>query len=120
MDSTIIAVECIDELADFAGVKAEVAAITERAMRGELDFEGALIACVRLLEGLPETVLADCYAERVRLNPGARTLARTMAGLGGGDGAGLGRGSASSPSGSRRRRGSPCSRPTRLSWPTAG
>ena len=82
MDSTIIDVECIDELADFAGVKAEVAAITERAMQGELDFEGALIARVALLKGLPESVLARCYAERVHLNPGARTLVRTMAALG--------------------------------------
>lgn len=82
MDSTIIGVECIDELADFAGVKSEVAAITEAAMRGELDFEGALRARVALLEGLPEQVLDECYAERVRLNTGARILVRTMAGLG--------------------------------------
>ena len=82
MDSTIIGVECIDELADFAGVKAEVAGITEAAMRGELDFEGALVARVKLLEGLPVGVLEECYAERVRLNPGARTLVRTMAALG--------------------------------------
>ena len=82
MDSTIIGVECIDELADFAGVKPEVAAITERAMRGELDFEAALDARVALLAGLPESVLAECYAERVRLNPGAKTLVRTMAALG--------------------------------------
>ena len=82
MDSTIIGVECIDELADFAGVKPQVAAITERAMRGELDFEAALDARVALLSGLPESVLGRCYAERVRLNPGARTLVRTMAALG--------------------------------------
>ncbi len=82
MDSTIIGVECIDELADFAGVKPQVAAITEAAMRGELDFESALDARVALLAGLPERVLADCYDQRVRLNPGARTLARTMAALG--------------------------------------
>jgi phosphoserine phosphatase len=82
MDSTIIGVECIDELADFAGVKAEVAAITESAMRGEIDFEGALIARVALLKGLPEDDLERCYAERVSLNPGARTLVRTMAGAG--------------------------------------
>jgi phosphoserine phosphatase len=82
MDSTIIGVECIDELADFAGVKAEVAAITERAMRGELDFEGALTERVALLKGLPEAALQRCYDERVRLNPGARTLVRTMAALG--------------------------------------
>jgi len=79
MDSTIIGVECIDELADFAGLKPQVAAITEAAMRGELDFEAALIARVALLRGLPADVLARCYAERVRLNPGARTLVRTMA-----------------------------------------
>jgi phosphoserine phosphatase len=82
MDSTIIGVECIDELADFAGLKAEVATITEAAMRGELDFEGALIARVKLLEGLPAATLEECYAERVRLNPGAATLVRTMRALG--------------------------------------
>jgi phosphoserine phosphatase len=82
MDSTIIGVECIDELADYAGVKPEVAEITEAAMRGELDFEGALIARVALLKGLPEEVLGRCFQERVRLNPGARTLVRTMNALG--------------------------------------
>ncbi len=79
MDSTIIGVECLDELADFAGVKAEVSAITERAMRGEIGFEGALRERVAMLKGLPLTALEQCYAERVRLNPGARTLVRTMA-----------------------------------------
>ncbi len=79
MDSTMIGCECIDELADYAGVKAQVAAVTEAAMRGEIDFEAALRARVATLKGLPETVLARCYAERVRLNPGARTLVRTMA-----------------------------------------
>jgi phosphoserine phosphatase len=78
MDSTIIGVECVDELADFAGVKAEVAAITEAAMRGELDFAAALTARVGLLAGLSEADLAACYAERVRLNPGARVLVATM------------------------------------------
>lgn len=78
MDSTIIGVECIDELADFAGLKAEVAAVTEAAMRGELDFEAALIARVKLLQGLPETALDRAYEERVRLNPGAEVLVRTM------------------------------------------
>ena len=82
MDSTIIGVECIDELADFAGVKDAVAAITERAMQGELDFEGALIARVALLKGLPEAALQRCYDERVRLNPGAGVLVRTMTALG--------------------------------------
>lgn len=82
MDSTIISVECIDELADFAGLKTEVAAITEAAMRGELDFEAALIARVALLKGLAASALDECYAERVRLNAGARTLVRTMTALG--------------------------------------
>ena len=82
MDSTIIGVECIDELADFAGLKDQVAAITERAMRGELDFETALVARVAVLKALPAGVLARCHDERVRLNPGARTLVRTMAALG--------------------------------------
>jgi phosphoserine phosphatase len=82
MDSTIIGVECIDELADFAGVKAEVAGITEAAMRGELDFEGSLIERVRLLAGLDEGVLNRCFEERVALNPGARVLVRTMRALG--------------------------------------
>jgi phosphoserine phosphatase len=78
MDSTIINVECLDELADFAGLKAEISAITERAMRGELEFEGALRERVGMLKGLAVTALEQAYAERVRLNPGARTLVRTM------------------------------------------
>ena len=82
MDSTIIGVECIDELADFAGVKPMVSEITERAMRGELDFEAALKARVALLRGLPESVLEQCYEARVTLNPGARALVRTMDALG--------------------------------------
>ena len=79
MDSTIIGCECLDELADFAGVKAAVSAITERAMRGEIGFEGALRERVAMLKGLPLAALQQCYDERVRLNPGARTLVRTMA-----------------------------------------
>src|SRR6202012_2332117 len=79
MDSTIINVECLDELADFAGLKAEISAITERAMRGELAFEGALRERVAMLKGLPVTALQQAYDERVRLNPGARTMVRTMA-----------------------------------------
>ena len=78
MDSTIIDVECLDELADFAGKKAEIAAITERAMRGELEFEGALRERVGMLKGLSTSALQQAYDERVRLNPGARTLVRTM------------------------------------------
>jgi phosphoserine phosphatase len=78
MDSTMITVECIDELADYAGIKAEVAAVTEAAMRGELDFEAALDARVALLAGLEEGVIDRCLAERVRIAPGAKALVRTM------------------------------------------
>lgn len=74
MDSSVIGQECIDELADFAGRKAEVAAITERAMRGELAFAPALRERVAALKGLPETDLARVKTERVRLNPGAAQL----------------------------------------------
>ncbi|MFI4976142.1 MAG: phosphoserine phosphatase SerB [Caulobacterales bacterium] len=79
MDSTIIGCECLDELADFAGVKHKVAAITERAMRGELEFEDALRERVAMIAGLPLDDMRRCYEERVRLNPGARTLVATMA-----------------------------------------
>ena len=78
MDSTMIAVECIDELADFAGKKAEVAAITTRAMAGELDFEGALRARVAMLKGVTRSDIATCHAERVMLNPGAHELISAM------------------------------------------
>ncbi len=79
MDSTIINVECLDELADFAGLKAEISAITERAMRGELAFEPALRERVGKLKGLGLDALQRCYDERVRLNPGAEMLVKTMA-----------------------------------------
>ena len=78
MDSTIIGQECIDELADYADLKPQIAAITERAMRGELDFAAALHDRVALLEGLEEAVIDRCLAERIRINPGAETLVRTM------------------------------------------
>ncbi len=78
MDSTMIGQECIDELADFAGLKAEIAAITDRAMQGELDFEAALEARVALLKGLDEGAIERCLAERVTITPGARALVRTM------------------------------------------
>ncbi len=83
MDSTMITVECIDELADYAGLKPEIAAITEAAMRGELDFEGALDARVALLAGLDADVIDRCLAERVRIMPGAVALVRTMRARGG-------------------------------------
>lgn len=78
MDSTMITVECIDELADFVGKKDEVSRITERAMNGELNFELALIERVALLKGLPASVLQQCYDERVKMMPGAKTLVHTM------------------------------------------
>ena len=78
MDSTIINVECLDELADMAGLKPQIAAITERAMRGELEFEAALRERVGMLKGLPLDALERTYAERVRLNPGAKSLLATM------------------------------------------
>jgi phosphoserine phosphatase len=78
MDSTMIAVECIDELADYAGVAHEIAAITEQAMRGELAFEAALEARVALLAGLDEAAIERCHDERVRITAGAVPLVRTM------------------------------------------
>ncbi|MEQ1550399.1 phosphoserine phosphatase SerB [Sphingorhabdus sp.] len=82
MDSTIITIECIDELADYAGIKAEIAEITERAMQGELDFEGALRGRVALLKGLHRDTIQQCIDERVRLTPGADILLQTMRGWG--------------------------------------
>ncbi len=73
MDSTLIAIECVDEIADFINVKAEVSAITEAAMRGELDFEGSLIKRVKLLSGLGTSALQQVFDERLCLNPGAET-----------------------------------------------
>lgn len=78
MDSTMIAAECIDELADFAGIKARIAAITERAMQGELDFVSALHERVALLKDLPETAIAQCLSERIVAMPGARVLVQTL------------------------------------------
>ena len=78
MDSTIIGQECIDELADYVGLKEKVARITERAMQGELDFPGALRERVRLLAGLDERALKHCLDERVEITMGAETLVQTM------------------------------------------
>lgn len=78
MDSTMITVECIDELADYAGIKPQIADITERAMRGELDFAGALHERVALLKGLADEAIDRCRTERVRIMPGAGALVRTM------------------------------------------
>lgn len=78
MDSTMIRQECIDELADEAGVGAHVARITARAMNGELDFEGALRERVGLLKGLPEAVIARVLRDRISLMPGGRVLLATM------------------------------------------
>ncbi len=74
MDSTLIAIECIDEIADMQGIKAEVSAITEAAMRGELDFNSSLNSRVALLKGLPADQLQRVYDERLQLNPGAEEL----------------------------------------------
>ncbi len=78
MDSTLIHQECIDELADYAGIKAHVAEITERAMNGELDFKEALAERVALLKGLPESTLQQVYDSRITLMEGAATLVATM------------------------------------------
>ena len=78
MDSTMIGQECIDELADFAGLKDKIADITERAMRGELEFEAALRERVGLLEGLAESAIDQCLAERIRPVDGAATLVATL------------------------------------------
>jgi phosphoserine phosphatase len=78
MDSTMIGQECIDELADYVGLKVHVAAITERAMRGDIAFEPALRERVALLKGLPVSVVEEVLRERIKLTPGARTLVATM------------------------------------------
>lgn len=78
MDSTMIGQECIDELADFAGIKPQIAAITERAMSGELDFESALRERVGLLAGLDEDAIRQCLDERIRPVEGAQTLVATL------------------------------------------
>ena len=75
MDSTLINIECVDEIADAAGRKAEVAAITEAAMRGEItDYKDSLRRRVALLQGVPVTALEQVYSQRLQLNPGAETL----------------------------------------------
>lgn len=74
MDSTLISIECVDEIADFVGLKPQVAAITEAAMRGEIDFETSLRQRVAVLKGLEVEALQRVYSERLRLNPGAETL----------------------------------------------
>lgn len=78
MDSTMIGQECIDELADYVGLKAHVAAITERAMRGDIAFEPALRERVALLEGLPISVIEEVLRDRISLTPGGKTLVATM------------------------------------------
>jgi phosphoserine phosphatase len=83
MDSTMIGQECIDELADMAGVGARVADITARAMNGELDFEGALLERVSLLKGLPEAVIGQVLEKRITYTPGGRELIATMKAQGG-------------------------------------
>jgi phosphoserine phosphatase len=82
MDSTMINQECIDELADAIGIKAEVAAITERAMNGELDFEQALRTRVALLKGLSRAAIEEVRREKITLAPGGRALVQTMSAYG--------------------------------------
>ena len=78
MDATLIANECIDELADYANVKDQVSAITARTMNGEVDFEQSIKERVALLKGLPEPALLEVYVQTIKINPGAVTLGRTM------------------------------------------
>jgi phosphoserine phosphatase len=78
MDSTFITIECIDEIADMQGLKPQVAAITEAAMRGELDFAASLTRRVALLEGLDASALERVYEERLRLSPGADTMLKAV------------------------------------------
>jgi len=83
MDSTLITIECVDEIADYVGRKAEVAAITEAAMRGEIaDYDESLRRRVALLAGLPEAMLERVWDERVRLSPGAERLVGTLGAAG--------------------------------------
>ena len=82
MDSTMIGQECIDELADYAGLKEKIADITERAMQGELDFEEALRERVQLLTGLEEGAIQRCLDERISPMTGARALVQTLRGKG--------------------------------------
>ncbi len=82
MDSTMITIECIDELADYAGIKDQIAEITERAMLGELDFEEALLGRIALLKGLENAAIDRCLEERVQIMPGAETCVKTMRKLG--------------------------------------
>lgn len=78
MDSTMIGQECVDELAGYAGIKEKIAAITERAMQGELDFESALRERVGLLEGLGENAIEECLKDQISATPGAKTLVATL------------------------------------------
>ena len=78
MDSTMIAAECIDELADFAGIKPQIAAITERAMQGELDFVSALRERVLLLRDLSHEAIGECLRTRIAMMPGAKVLVETL------------------------------------------
>ena len=82
MDSTIISCECLDELADFAGKKSEVSAITERAMAGELNFESAITERVRMLKGLSTDAMQECFDDRVALNEGAAEMIKGLHGVG--------------------------------------
>ncbi|MDT8364817.1 MAG: phosphoserine phosphatase SerB [Nitrosomonas sp.] len=82
MDSTLLSIESIDEIADFHGVKAEVSAITQSTMRGEINFAESLTRRAALLEGLPESALQHVYDERLRLSPGAKKMLHRMKSVG--------------------------------------
>ncbi len=82
MDSTLLAIESIDEIADFHGIKTEIAAITESTMRGEINFSESLTRRTALLQGLPETTLQQVYDERLRLSPGAEKMLQRMQSVG--------------------------------------
>jgi phosphoserine phosphatase len=82
MDSTLITIECIDEIAGIAGIRREVSAITAAAMRGEIDFAESLRQRVQLLAGLPEAVLETVYDDKLRLSPGAEAMLAALHGVG--------------------------------------
>ena len=121
MDSTLINIECVDEIADVVGRKAEVAEITEAAMRGEIaDYKDSLRRRVALLAGVPEAALQQVYDERLQLNPGVETFVARLPRRGAEDAAGLGRLHLLQ----RAHPPAACSwtsrAPTRWAWPTAG
>lgn len=78
MDSTLITIECIDELAEIAGIRAQIAPLTESAMRGEIDFESSFRQRIALLRNVPESALEEVYEQKLQLNPGAKKLIKAL------------------------------------------